>query len=120
MRAIGSLIVLGFCVIVGITLTFGSWFTIDQTERGVLLRNGSFEEVVEPGLHFKLPWIESVYKLNMETHTKTFGSDQQTGKDFMEAYSADQQPATLRVSVTFHVAPDKVPDMYSRFGGDFD
>ena len=38
----------------------------------------------------------------------------------MEAYSADQQPANLAVSVTFHVLPDKVPDMYSRFGGDLD
>jgi regulator of protease activity HflC (stomatin/prohibitin superfamily) len=38
----------------------------------------------------------------------------------MEAYSADQQPANLAVSVTFHVSSDKVPDMYSRFGGDLD
>jgi regulator of protease activity HflC (stomatin/prohibitin superfamily) len=78
----------------------------------VLLRNGAFVDVVQPGLHFKWPWFERVYKIDMQTHTKTV--------DRMEAYSADQQPANLRVSVTLHVAPDKVAEMYSRFSGDYD
>lgn len=56
----------------------------------------------------------------MQTHNKTYGFDQKTGKDTMEAYSADQQPAFLRVSVTLRVAPDKVADMYARFGGDYE
>lgn len=51
-----------------ISIIFGSWYTIDQTERGVLLRNGAFVAVVQPGLHFKLPWLESVYKIDMQTH----------------------------------------------------
>jgi regulator of protease activity HflC (stomatin/prohibitin superfamily) len=107
-------------VIAGLTVFFGSWYTVDQTERAVLLRNGAFVEVVQPGLHFKLPWAESVYKIDMQTHTKTYGQDASSGKDIMEAYSADQQPAFLRVSVTLHIAPDKVAEMYSRFGGDYD
>lgn len=112
--------VLAVFVFVGITILFGSWYTVDQTQRAVLLRNGAIVEVVQPGLHFKTPWIESYVKVDMQTHTKTYGSDAVTGKDFMEAYSADQQPATLRVSVTLHVAPDKVAEMYSRFGGDYE
>lgn len=98
--------------IVAMMVIFGSWYTIDQTQRGVLLRNGAFVEVVQPGLHFKWPWFESVVKIDMQTHTTTY--------DKMEAYSADQQPAHLRVSVTRHVAADKVPDMYARFAGDTD
>lgn len=107
-------------IFVGLTVMFGSWYTVDQTQRAVLLRNGAFVEVVQPGLHFKAPWIETYYKIDMQTHTKTYGNDTNTGKDIMEAYSADQQPAFLRVSVTLHVAPDKVQEMYSRFGGDYD
>ena len=39
--------------------------------------------------------------------------------DKVNSYSADQQPADLlKISVTLHVSPDKVPEMYSRFGGD--
>jgi regulator of protease activity HflC (stomatin/prohibitin superfamily) len=106
------LILIIVLMIIGGSVLFGSWYTIDQTQRGVLLRNGAFVEVVQPGLHFKLPWVESVYKIDMQTHTKTW--------DKMEAYSSDQQPANLRVSVTLHVAPDKVAEMYSRFAGDSD
>jgi regulator of protease activity HflC (stomatin/prohibitin superfamily) len=107
-----GLVTLGLVGLLIATIVFGSWYTIDQTQRGVLLRNGAFVEVVQPGLHFKWPLIEAVYKVDMQTHTKTV--------DKMEAYSADQQPANLRVSVTLHVAPDKVAEMYSRFGGDYD
>lgn len=110
----------GFLCFIGLLIMFGSWYTIDQTQRGILLRNGAYVMTVQPGLNFKWPWIETVYKIDMQTHTKTYGHDKQTGKSVMEAYSADQQPAYLRVSVTLHVAPDKVPEMYSRFGGDYD
>lgn len=113
----GILLIIGFFVL---TMMFGSWYTVDQTQRAVLLRNGAFVEVVQPGLHFKWPWIEVAYKIDMQTHTKTYPPDDKSGKASMEAYSADQQPAFLKTSVTFHVAPDKVEEMYSRFGGDFD
>jgi regulator of protease activity HflC (stomatin/prohibitin superfamily) len=103
--AVGGLAGLGI-----LSVVFGSWYTVDQTQRGVLLRNGKIIEVVQPGLNFKFPFMESVYKIDMQTHTKTW--------DKMEAYSSDQQPANLRVSVTFHVTPDKVEEMYSRFSGD--
>src|SRR3990172_623330 len=85
-------------VLLGLTIVFGSWYTIDQTQRGVLLRNGAFVEVVQPGLHFKWPWIDAVFKIDMQTHTFTWSK--------MESYSADQQPANLKVSVTLHVAAD--------------
>lgn len=107
---IASIVTTALAVLVGITLIFGSWYTIDQTERGVLLRNGALAEIVQPGLHFKMPWIESVTKVDMQTHNFTF--------EKVNSYSADQQPADLKISVTLHVSPDKVPEMYSRFGGD--
>jgi regulator of protease activity HflC (stomatin/prohibitin superfamily) len=103
-------ILLGLAVLLGIMVIFGSWYTIDQTERGVLLRNGAIIGVEQPGLHFKWPFFEAVYKIDMQTHNFTF--------DKVESYSADQQPANLKVSVTLHVSPDKVTEMYARFGGD--
>lgn len=118
MRGIAGTVVGGLAFLVGLTIIFGSWYTIDQTERGVLLRNGAFVEVVQPGLHFKFPWIDSVYKIDMQTHTKIYGMDN-TGKSVMEAYTADQQPAHLRVSVTLKVDPAEVASIYERFGGDY-
>lgn len=108
---------LGVAALAVLMTAFGGWYTIDQTQRGILLRNGATVEVTQPGFHLKTPWIESVSKIDMQTHTKTYPSDE---KSVMEAYSADQQPANLRVSVTLHIAPDKVLEMYARFGGDYD
>ncbi len=110
----------GFVALFGLfvlLIVSGSWYTIDQTQRGVLLRNGAFVEVEQPGLHFKLPLIETVTKVDMQTHTVQYGYK---GQGEFQAYSADQQPANLALSVTYHIAPDKVPDMYNRFGGDRD
>lgn len=100
----------GIFALFGLTILFGSWYTVDQTERGVLLRNGAIVEVVQPGLHFKTPWIESVYKVDMKTETFNW--------EKVNSYSADQQPADLKISVTFRVDPNRVSDVYSRFGGD--
>lgn len=97
-------------VFIGLTVIFGSWYTIDQSERGVLLRNGTFVEVVQPGLHWKLPWAESVTKIDMQTKNFEYAK--------VNSYSADQQPADLKISVTLHVTPGKEAEMYSRFGGD--
>lgn len=109
-KNLGYAIIVSLLALFGLTIVFGSWYTIDQTQRGVLLRNGAFVEVVQPGLHFKWPWIDTVSKIDMQTHTFACSK--------MEAYSADQQPAHLKVSVTLHVAADKVPEMYSRFRGE--
>lgn len=117
MALLGAAGVLGlFCL----SIVFGSWYTIDQTKRGVLLRNGALVEVVQPGLHFKWPFIDTVAQVDMQTHTRSWGYDAKAQRDTMEAYSADQQPAFLRVSLTFQVAPDKVADIYTRFGGDYE
>lgn len=105
-----SAIAVGIVGLFLLLLVTGSWYTIDQTQRGALLRNGALVEVVQPGLHFKWPWIETVYKVDMQTHNFTF--------EKVNSYSADQQPADLRISVTLHVSPDKVAEMYSRFAGD--
>ena len=88
----------------------GSWYTVDQTQRGVLLRNGALAQVVQPGLHFKWPLIDNVVKIDMQTHTYSWTK--------VNSYSADQQPADLKISITIRTSPDKVPEVYSRFAGD--
>jgi regulator of protease activity HflC (stomatin/prohibitin superfamily) len=98
--AIGGIIVL--------MLLLGSWYTVDQTERGVLLRNGAVIGTAQPGLGFKLPLFDSVQKINVKTVTYTW--------DKMNSYSYDQQPADLKISVTLRAAPEKVADLYAKFG----
>ncbi|PTN48522.1 Band 7 protein, partial [Achromobacter xylosoxidans] len=89
-------------------LAFDSWFQVDQGERGVVLRNGKLVRVSEPGLDFKTPFIDNVMTVSVRDHTFVF--------EKLEAYSYDQQPATLRVSVTYRVPPEHVAELYSEYG----
>jgi regulator of protease activity HflC (stomatin/prohibitin superfamily) len=98
--AIGGIIVLA--------LLLGSWYTVNQTERGVLLRNGAVIGTSQPGLGFKLPLFDTVEKVSVKTATYTW--------DKMNSYPFDQQPADLKISVTLRAAPEKVADLYAKFG----
>ena len=93
-------------------LVFGSWFQVDQGERGVVLRNGKIVSVAEPGLGFKLPIIDTVHMISVRDHTISFGG---RGSAPLEAYSYDQQPASLRVSITYQVPPEKIAELYSEY-----
>ena len=61
---------------------FGGYFTIDQGERGVVTRMGKVVRTAEPGLNLKMPFIESVSKISVQSKTSSFK---------LAAYSHDQQ-----------------------------
>jgi regulator of protease activity HflC (stomatin/prohibitin superfamily) len=91
-----------------VSTLFGSFYTINEKERGVELRNGKVIGVSEPGLEFKLPFIDDVEKISVQTYTMKY--------DRLQAYSKDQQTATVNVSVTFHVPSTEVVNLYTKFG----
>lgn len=94
--------------IVGLSILFGSWYTIDQGERGVITRNGAVVGTADPGLHFKVPVIDSVHTISTQTHSRLY-------KGVM-TYSMDQQVATLELSINYKIKPSKVQDVYSNYG----
>ena len=98
----------GFIAILLLSVTLGSFYTIGEGERGVQLRNGKVVGLAEPGLGFKIPFIESVSKISVQTFTVKY--------DKLQAYSRDQQPADIRASVTFHVPASEVLNVYTNFG----
>ncbi|MGU3286418.1 prohibitin family protein [Methylobacterium mesophilicum] len=102
-------VLIGFGVLFAFLLStaFGSFFTVDQRERAVILRNGAISGEADPGLHFKMPFVDTVVEISTESHRAEF--------DKMEAYSRDQQPATLRLSVLYSIPPARVTEVYTRF-----
>jgi regulator of protease activity HflC (stomatin/prohibitin superfamily) len=103
---IGGAVVVG---LIALTVIGGSFYTVDQGERGVILRNGAVVGTAEPGLGFKLPIVDSIREINVQTQAQLY-------KDVM-VYSRDQQNASLQVSVNYRLASDKVEQIYSEFGG---
>jgi regulator of protease activity HflC (stomatin/prohibitin superfamily) len=92
------------------TIAFGSWYTIDQGERGVVLRNGAVTGVADPGLHFKMPVIDDVIPITTRNRARLYEN--------MAAYSRDLQTGTLALSVSYQMPPDKMAEIYSEFGGE--
>jgi regulator of protease activity HflC (stomatin/prohibitin superfamily) len=109
-RGRSALVIVGVAIlfVLGLSIVLGSWYTIDQRERGVILRNGKLIGTATPGLGFKIPFIDSIVKVSLETQRVHF--------DKVNAYSRDQQPADLLISVNFRATEDKVDDLYSQFG----
>ncbi|MDZ7889045.1 MAG: prohibitin family protein [Pseudomonas sp.] len=97
----------GLLALLLLIVLMGSWYTVNETERGVLLRNGALVGVVEPGLSFKIPLIETVKLISVQSNATTYQG--------LQAYSKDQQTATLNVSVSWHVVPAEVGKVYMQY-----
>ena len=97
----------GLLAVLLLIALMGSWYTVNETERGVLLRNGALVGVVEPGLSFKIPLIETVKLISVQSNATTYQG--------LQAYSKDQQTATLNVSVSWHVVPAEVGKVYMQY-----
>ena len=92
-----------------LTILLGSWYTIDQGERGVILRNGAIVGTADPGLHFKTPMFDDVAKISVQSQSRSYEN--------VAAYSRDQQPAVMTVSVNYRLPADEVQTIYSEYGG---
>jgi len=75
-----------------------------------VLRLGATVGEAGPGLHFKMPWINTVHKITVQNQNKRYSA--------LEAYSRDQQPASLTVSVTYMASnPMAVYEQYGDLDG---
>jgi len=99
-QRIGSVVLLGLIAIAVLVVLSSSWYTVDQGERGVILRNGAVIGEAEPGLGFKIPVIDTVEHISTQSQNSRYSD--------VKTYSRDQQPATLRVSLNYHVTDARV------------
>jgi regulator of protease activity HflC (stomatin/prohibitin superfamily) len=95
--------------LLALTTTWLSWYTIDQGDRGVLLRNGAVIGVADAGLGFKIPFIDGVSRISIQNQARQY-------EDVL-SYSKDQQTAALRISVSYRLPADQVATIYAEYGG---
>ena len=101
----------GVIGIFGLMLVGGSFYTIEQGERGVLLRFGKVMGVEDSGLHFKIPFVDSVKKMAVRTIKWTLKT---------AVYSKDIQGAEVKISLNFHLSPASVGSIYANAGMEYD
>lgn len=99
--------VVGFCALVLLVSAFASSFTTQETERTVVLRNGRFVEVAQPGFHLVMPFVTSTKDIQITGESRRW--------EKLQAYSRDQQPADMAVSVSFNVTPGQVEQLYKKY-----
>ena len=99
-------------VLAVLTVVLGSWFTVDQGERVVLLTNGAISSVKGPGIYFKAPFIQSTAHFSIRTAKSRY--------EGIETYSKDVQEAHTTVTVNHSIDPAKVGDLYQTLGADYE
>ncbi len=100
-------------VIVGLVIARLGFYSVEQGQRGVLLRFGQVVEVAQPGPHFKVPFVDAVRFVTVRTQILDW-----SGSSVMHTYSRDQQPAELSVRLTYFIKPDNdsITALYAQYG----
>lgn len=105
MIKMGALIILALAILGSV---FGSFYIIDAGERGVLLTWGRpAPSAIDPGLHFKTPWMQSVEIFDVKTQKYEADSS---------AASKDLQTVSTRIAVNYRLRPEAVPEIYTQLG----
>ena len=100
--------ILGVAVILlGLSIFSGSWYTVNEGEVGVLTRNGRFVATVNPGLGFKLPFFDAVYK--METRNMALRVTTQN-------YSLDTQQYAAELTINYDIHSTDVEKLFKEEG----
>lgn len=114
-----TLIKWGVIVLFAVVLGFSAFGTVGAGERGVKTRMGAVAGTVEPGLYFKLPFIEGVHVMDVKTRTINYDKNGQEGDspESSQLYGAskDLQDVKIGVVVTYHVDPTKVTDIFTQY-----
>lgn len=101
-----SLYVVGGIVV--LVLISGLWTTVQPGQRGVLIRLGEIQRVVEPGLVIKVPIIDRVAIVDVKTQKYS------SGETAMEAASSDSQDVYVKASFNYRILPGNAFEFYQR------
>src|SRR5205814_471057 len=92
---------------------------VQAGERAVKTRFGAVVGVLDTGLYFKKPFVESVHKMNVKTLTVQFDNKQATGDNTeyssLSAASKDLQDTAIAVVVNYHIDGAKVDKIYQQY-----
>ena len=105
--------------VLALTVSCGSCYTVDSTERAVVTRFGAVTDVTGPGLHSKAPFVDSVTKINTTAQTINWEHDGKTDYS-MDVYSHDQQAAKISVRLSYMMRGyvNNVITLYTKYRGD--
>jgi modulator of FtsH protease HflC len=113
-RLVHDAVLAGLGLVVGFTLIGGSFFTIDQTEMGNVRRFGTkvYDQPLAPGLHFKLPLIDTVDRLRVTLNTVHI--------DPFKVSTIDNQVVTITINYNYTIPANQVNHLLYEVGSSGD
>lgn len=81
----GNIILIIIGILVAVTL-FSGVFQINPEEVGVITKLGKYDRTLEPGLNFKIPFVEQVHKVPVERQQKLEFGFRTTNADVRSEY----------------------------------
>ncbi|MEM7777376.1 MAG: prohibitin family protein [Pseudomonadota bacterium] len=93
-------------VIVAVTAWL-SYFTVPQGYESIVVRFGKAQYSVGPGLHFKIPFIDTAIPLDMR---------EVVNKEVVAAATSDRLATTADISTNWRIKPGFVMEFYKRYG----
>ena len=89
-------------------IIFKSMYTIDEGHVGIVKRFGEATEQVNPGLHMKIPFVDTIEVLEIRTRKNL---------ERLNASTHEQMPVTAEVSINWTVRRDQAFELFKSYGG---
>ena len=103
-------ITIGVVAVVVLIILGGAFVQIGPGDRGVLMTFGAVNAgVLDPGLHVKLPFAQTVAKMNVQV---------QNSEDTESAASRDLQDVSTTVATNWHIMPSDAEWVYQHIGSE--
>jgi regulator of protease activity HflC (stomatin/prohibitin superfamily) len=97
-------------IILLLWLFFASTQIIQAGDRGVVLRLGSVNRVLDEGFHFTIPFIEKVKTLNVQTQKEQVAAN---------SASKDLQTVSTTVALNYNLNPHEVGLLWQNIGSQY-
>jgi regulator of protease activity HflC (stomatin/prohibitin superfamily) len=109
LTVITKIVIWVILIILLLTVIFGSFYTIPAGYRGVLLTFQKPSDIsMGEGLHFKIPVVQGVVKMNVQT--------QKYEVTKASAASKDLQTVTTDIAINYFINPETAPEIYRNIG----
>ena len=111
-KALRAALLAGAILAVALLAVGGAFVTIGPGQRGVLMTFGAVHNgVLDPGLHFKLPFVQSVARMDVQV---------QNSQTSETAASRDLQDVSSTVATNWHILPADAEWVYQHIGTESD
>ncbi|MFS1523842.1 SPFH domain-containing protein [Microbulbifer sp. 2304DJ12-6] len=97
-----------FPIVILVIAIVNSCYIVTEGHVGVVKRFGEAKGQQNPGLHFKIPFIETVEMIEVRTRKNA---------EKMASSTKEQMPVTVEVSVNWTVNKEAALDLFKKYGG---